>query len=138
VPLPAIPHVVLPRPAGLAPVALSRLAAICGGVVSGADVLVGGVTASSAQVRRGDLFAGLPGRLAHGARFTAEAMAAGAVAVLTDAAGRSEVPPGVPVVLVDDARTALGPVAAEVYGRRATTFPSSASPARAARRPPRS
>jgi UDP-N-acetylmuramoyl-L-alanyl-D-glutamate--2,6-diaminopimelate ligase len=123
VPSPTIPHVVLPRPAGLAPVALSHLAAVCGGTVAGTDVSVRGVTASSAQVRPGDLFAGLPGRFAHGVRYAAAAMAAGAVAVLTDAAGRDDVPPGVPAVIVDNARAALGPVAAEVYGRPSQHVP---------------
>jgi UDP-N-acetylmuramoyl-L-alanyl-D-glutamate--2,6-diaminopimelate ligase len=67
-------------------------------------------------VRRGDLFAGVPGRSGHGARFAADAVAAGACAVLTDPAGRTAVPNGVPVLVVDDVRAALGPVAARIYG----------------------
>ncbi|MEV4894693.1 5'-nucleotidase C-terminal domain-containing protein [Nonomuraea sp. NPDC055795] len=47
-----------------------------------------GVTIDSRQVRRGDLYVALPGSHAHGASFAAEAMARGAVAVLTDPAGR--------------------------------------------------
>ena len=39
-------------------------------------------------VRAGDLYAGLPGARTHGAQFAAAAVAAGAVAVLTDEAGR--------------------------------------------------
>ena len=122
-PSPANPHVVLPRPAGVVPVALSRLAALCGAAVVGTDLPVSGITASSAQVRPGDLFAGLPGRVAHGARFAADALAAGAVAVLTDAGGRGAVPEGVPLLLVDDVRAALGPVAAQVYGRPSHDLP---------------
>ena len=113
----AIPLVALPRPVHVAPVALSRLAQLSGATLIGADVSVSGITASSDQVRPGDVFAGLPGRAAHGAQFAAVATAAGAVAVLTDAAGRAAVPADVPVLLVGDVRAVLGPVAAQVYGR---------------------
>jgi UDP-N-acetylmuramoyl-L-alanyl-D-glutamate--2,6-diaminopimelate ligase len=108
---------VLPRPVDVTPIALSRLAALCGATLTGADVAVTGITASSTQVRRGDLFAGVPGRVAHGARFARDASTAGAAAVLSDAAGRAAVPAGLPLLLVDDVRAALGPVAAEIYGR---------------------
>ncbi len=47
-------------------------------------VEVTGVTLSTRRVRPGDLYAGLPGARAHGADFAVEALAAGAVAVLTD------------------------------------------------------
>lgn len=96
---------------------------MCGGTVAGNDVAVSGITASSAQVRAGDLFAGVPGRAEHGARFATEAAAAGAVAVLTDPAGRRAVPADLPVLLVDDARAALGPVASVVYGRPSHGLP---------------
>jgi len=119
----AIPPVALPRPTRVAPVALTRLAALCGATVVGADLAVTGITASSQQVRVGDLFAGLPGRVAHGARFATEALAAGALAVLTDPAGRATVPPDVAVLLVQDVRAALGPVASEVYGRPSHHLP---------------
>jgi UDP-N-acetylmuramoyl-L-alanyl-D-glutamate--2,6-diaminopimelate ligase len=117
VPSPALPELVLPRPVDVTPIALSRLAALCGATLTGADVAVTGITASSTQVRRGDLFAGVPGRVAHGARFARDASTAGAAAVLSDAAGRAAVPAGLPLLLVDDVRAALGPVAAEIYGR---------------------
>ncbi len=51
------------------------------------DVRIDGVTLNSRVVRPGDLFAALPGRHGHGARFAAAARRAGAVAVLTDRAG---------------------------------------------------
>ncbi len=117
----ASPPDALPRPARTRPVALSELAATAHDAARptrhGQDVRVTGVTASSANVRAGDLFAAVPGRNAHGARFAAEALQRGAVAVLTDPAGRDQLPDGVPVLLVDDVRAALAPVAAEVYGR---------------------
>lgn len=77
---------------------------------------VHGVTMSSALTVPGDLFAGVPGRFVHGASFAPEAVAAGAVAVLTDVGGLAFVPPGVPTLQVPDVRAVLGPVAAEIYG----------------------
>jgi UDP-N-acetylmuramoyl-L-alanyl-D-glutamate--2,6-diaminopimelate ligase len=111
----------VPRPAHVAPVVLSRLAADRG-TVTGADVAVSGITATSSAVRAGDLFAALPGRARHGAEFAPQAVAAGAVAVLTDAAGQASVPPGTPVLVVPDVRALLGPVAAQVYGQPATAM----------------
>lgn len=103
--------------------ALSRLAALCGGSVTGADVAVSGVTGSSTQTRAGDLFAGLPGRAGHGARFAPNAMSSGALAVLTDAAGVSSVPADLPTIQVEDVRAVLGRVAADVYGRPSLALP---------------
>lgn len=119
----ATPPVGLPRPERVVPVRLSTLASDPAGrlgaenaVVEGDDVSVTGITAASSRVRPGDLFAALPGQHTHGARFTPDACAAGAVAVLTDPGGRPHVPSGVPVVEVDDVRRMLGPIASRVYG----------------------
>jgi len=98
-------------------VPLAELAAGRGLLTGHDDVAVTGITASSSQVHPGDLFAALPGRTAHGAVYAADAVAAGAVAVLTDAAGSAQVPPGVPTVVVDDVRAVLGDVSAQVYAR---------------------
>ena len=89
------------------------------GAQSGADVVVTGVTLDSRAVEPGDLYAALPGFNVHGARFVADAVAAGAVAVLTDSAGHeltTEQQAPVPVVVVPDPRGVLGEVAAQVYG----------------------
>ena len=102
----------LPRPVHVEPVRLSALP----GLLDGTDVLVQGITASTALVRPGDLFAALPGRTTHGAHHAGEAVAAGAVAVLTDSDGLAWVPAGVPVVEVADVRAALGPMSSLVYG----------------------
>ncbi len=59
----------------------------------------------------------MPGRSGHGARFATAALAAGARAVLTDEPGRVLVPDSAPVLVVDEVRPALGPIAAVVYGR---------------------
>jgi len=78
---------------------------------------VTGITHDSRQVRPGDLYAALPGSRYHGARFCAQAAAAGAVAVLTDPSGRQQaVDSGLPVLVVTDPRARLGEVAAWVYG----------------------
>ena len=109
----------VPRPSSVGPTSLSALASEQG-TVHGSDVTVTGITASSDRVRPGDLFAALPGRGRHGASFAAGAVAAGAAAVLTDAAGAALLSPDVPVLEVRDVREALGPIAAEIYGRPST------------------
>jgi UDP-N-acetylmuramoyl-L-alanyl-D-glutamate--2,6-diaminopimelate ligase len=84
------------------------------------DRPVTGVTLDSRSVRPGDLYAALPGFHRHGAEFAAEAVAAGAVAVLTDRAGAPAAEAaGVPVLVAADPRAVLGPVAAAVYGQPA-------------------
>ncbi|WP_123681739.1 Mur ligase family protein [Curtobacterium sp. PhB115] len=75
-----------------------------------------GVTLSAAEVQPGDLFVGVHGANRHGAQFATEAAERGAVAVLTDADGVALVEPsGLPVLVVDDPRAALGDVSAWVY-----------------------
>jgi UDP-N-acetylmuramoyl-L-alanyl-D-glutamate--2,6-diaminopimelate ligase len=106
----------LPRPAHVLPQRLSDLAALAGGTLAGADVAVRGVTSASPRVHQGDLFAGVPGVHSHGARFGSKALAAGAVAVLTDPAGARLLAAGVTTVVVPDVRAVLGTVAARVYG----------------------
>lgn len=84
---------------------------------AGAPNAVTGVTLRAAEVRPGDLFAALPGARAHGADFAAAAVAAGAVAVLTDPAGADRArAAGVPLLVHPAPRAAVGPVAAAVYG----------------------
>jgi UDP-N-acetylmuramoyl-L-alanyl-D-glutamate--2,6-diaminopimelate ligase len=77
---------------------------------------VSGVTLDSRGVKPGDLYVALPGTRVHGAAFCAEAVAGGAVAVLTDPDGRSRaVACGVPVFVVADPRARLGEVARWAY-----------------------
>nr|WP_055503083.1 UDP-N-acetylmuramoyl-L-alanyl-D-glutamate--2,6-diaminopimelate ligase [Nonomuraea pusilla] len=79
-----------------------------------------GVTIDSRAVRRGDLYVALPGNHAHGAEYAAQAMAGGAVAVLTDRAGRdAAVATGLPVLIVPDPRALLGQISSWVYGQPA-------------------
>jgi UDP-N-acetylmuramoyl-L-alanyl-D-glutamate--2,6-diaminopimelate ligase len=78
---------------------------------------VRGVTLDSRGVQPGDLYVALPGARVHGAAFCPEAVAAGAVAILTDSDGRSRAAAsGVPVFVVADPRARLGEVACWVYG----------------------
>ena len=86
------------------------------------DVAVAGVSLDSRRVRPGELYAALPGQHTHGARFTAQAVAQGAVAVLTDHEGRALIDADVPVVVVNDPRTALAEVAAAVQGHPARSM----------------
>ncbi|MBG0829512.1 UDP-N-acetylmuramoyl-L-alanyl-D-glutamate--2,6-diaminopimelate ligase [Planomonospora sp. ID67723] len=108
------------RPSTSSPRPLSGLASLLG-APSGTSrtplAAVSGITIDSRQVRRGDLYVALPGATAHGASFAAQALSAGAAAILTDPAGReAAVATGLPVLVVPDPRALLGRVAAWVYG----------------------
>ena len=83
-------------------------------------IAVSGISLSTVRVRPGDLYAALPGTRAHGADYAAQALAAGAVAVLTDPAGLDRLPPGTPAIVVPEPRRVLGRLAARVYGDPAT------------------
>jgi UDP-N-acetylmuramoyl-L-alanyl-D-glutamate--2,6-diaminopimelate ligase len=75
---------------------------------------------SSARVCPGDLYVALPGTHTHGARFAQAAVAAGAVAVLTDPPGAELAGPlGVPVLIVAMPRVTMAAIAARLYGRPA-------------------
>ncbi|MGH3202723.1 MAG: Mur ligase domain-containing protein, partial [Streptosporangiaceae bacterium] len=77
---------------------------------------VTGVTLDSRVVAPGDLYVALPGTKVHGAAFCADAVAAGAVAVLTDPDGRARAAQtGVPVFVLADPRGKLGEVSCWVY-----------------------
>lgn len=79
-------------------------------------MLITGITGSSTLVQPGDLFAAVPGAKAHGAQYVPAALAAGAIAVLTDEAGAAGLDADVPRIVVPDVRAALGPISAQVYG----------------------
>ncbi|EKU96056.1 Mur ligase family protein [Actinobaculum massiliense] len=96
-------------------------------VVPEADPLLCGVTANSRRVVPGDLFAALPGEHVHGAKFAGAAVAAGAVAILTDAAGlkqADEAGLAETCVVMDDPAAELGLVAARIYGEPARSLRS--------------
>ncbi|ORB71942.1 UDP-N-acetylmuramoyl-L-alanyl-D-glutamate--2,6-diaminopimelate ligase [Mycobacterium scrofulaceum] len=112
------------RPSAGAGTPLPALAAQVGAVLADRaaavpDVAVTGVTLRAQDVRPGDLFAALPGSSTHGARYAAEAIDRGAVAVLTDADGVGEMgasASAVPTLVHPGPRGVLGALAAAVYG----------------------
>lgn len=108
-----------PRPAQVSATPLAELADQLGAAQpadTAADVT--GITHDSRAVRPGDLYAALPGARLHGADFVTQAAGLGAVAVLTDPAGADRAAEtGLPVLVVDDPRGAMGELAATIYGR---------------------
>ena len=111
------------RPRHPAGATLAGLAALLDAVVrepGGAwtALRVSGVSLDSRAICPGDLYVALPGAKSHGAQFAASAVAAGAIAILTDDAGTQLLSgqSGVPVLTVADARAATGVVAATLYG----------------------
>jgi UDP-N-acetylmuramoyl-L-alanyl-D-glutamate--2,6-diaminopimelate ligase len=110
-----------PRPTRTEPVPLTTLVTRADARVHGRevppDVRVTGATLRAQHVVPGDLFAALPGARVHGADFAADAVRAGAVAVLTDEEGaRRPALRDVPVLVHEDPRQVLGSVAAWIYG----------------------
>jgi len=82
-------------------------------------VEVTGITLNSTEVRPGDLYVGLRGAKAHGASYAADAAAAGAVAIVTDAAGAElSADAGLPTIVVENPREALGELSNWVYRTR--------------------
>jgi UDP-N-acetylmuramoyl-L-alanyl-D-glutamate--2,6-diaminopimelate ligase len=80
------------------------------------DIEVTGMTADSRAVRPGFLFAALPGTRTDGARFVADAIAAGAVAVLAKAGTAVTAPPAIPILRSSEPRRALALMAARFHG----------------------
>ncbi len=79
-------------------------------------VEVTGVTVRTTEVQPGDIYVAIPGAHSHGAAFAADARERGAVALLTDRVGAELAQDaGLPIVLIDSPREALGEVSAWVY-----------------------
>ncbi|MFD7016543.1 UDP-N-acetylmuramoyl-L-alanyl-D-glutamate--2,6-diaminopimelate ligase [Streptomyces sp. NPDC059928] len=105
-----------PRPEQARPTSLSELAERLGTSDPGPGEVTG-ITHDSRAVRPGDLYAALPGARMHGADFAAQAASLGAVAVLTDPAGRERAAAtGLPVLVAGDPRGRMGELATEIYG----------------------
>jgi UDP-N-acetylmuramoyl-L-alanyl-D-glutamate--2,6-diaminopimelate ligase len=113
----------LTRPASPLATPLAEVATRIGARTLGGDVAgvaVTGLTLSSQRVVPGDLYAAVPGSRAHGAAYSRDAVAAGAVAVLTDEAGAEDAQAaGVPVLVAAQPRALLGSLAAWLYGEPA-------------------
>jgi UDP-N-acetylmuramoyl-L-alanyl-D-glutamate--2,6-diaminopimelate ligase len=102
---------------------LADVAVVPGSGPAVSEVRVTGVTLRGQNAEAGDLFAALPGARAHGGRYAADAVAGGAVAVLTDQEGVVEIAKSsgastleVPVLVHPAPRAVLGAVASAVYG----------------------
>lgn len=74
---------------------------------------VGGLAYDSRRVGPGDVFVALRGLKATGTDYAAEAVRRGAVAVVADR--QADTAPGVPWIIVPDARAAMADMAAELY-----------------------
>src|SRR3954470_997389 len=83
-----------------------------------ADALVSGITHDSRQVRAGDVYVARAGQHTHGIDHVAQALSAGATAVLTDpvSASRASDAGARAVIEVDDPQSAAGPAASWIYG----------------------
>ena len=110
------------RPEHVVPVSLHQLAKRFNLELNGeADVSVTGISMNTSDLRPGDLFVAMPGLKSHGANFVAKALEAGAVAVLSDAAGKSQILAthpdfSLPFLTLEQPRRTLGAIAAFVYG----------------------
>lgn len=95
-----------------------------------ADLELTGIALSSGDCQPGDLFVALPGARGHGAAYVTQALEAGAVAVLTDAAGgvvvhefttrRGRTAP--PMLIIAEPRAVLGALTSWWYDRPAEQF----------------
>jgi len=83
-------------------------------LVGNSSTVISGLTLSSKDVQEGDLFIALSGENFHGADFVPDAIARGAVAILTDEEGASKVS-GVPVIVSSNPRRAAGVISAWFY-----------------------
>ena len=95
---------------------LDALAKIIHAPVEG-EVWVSGITHDSRHIQHGDLYVAVPGFQQHGIDFLEDAVAAGAVAVASDAHGvRVAQAFGLPTIELTDVRREMALLAAEVYG----------------------
>lgn len=117
------------RPRFTRPVSIADLARVVPSaqVRGEAAVAVSGVANATSLVAPGDLFAALPGACSHGAQFASDAVARGAVAILTDARGEQIMrergaSTEATVLVCDDPRRALGEISARIYGNTAASI----------------
>lgn len=89
---------------------LSQVARDVQGRMIGADIAVNGVSTDTRAIAQGTLFVALAGERFDAHDFLDQAVAAGAAALLV--ADATRVPAGIPAVVVDDTRIALGRLAA--------------------------
>jgi UDP-N-acetylmuramoyl-L-alanyl-D-glutamate--2,6-diaminopimelate ligase len=84
------------------------------------DLELTGIAQDSRRARPGDLYVARPGEHTHGAQFADKAERNGAVAALTDPAGKDACErAGLPTLVVEDPRNVLGTISAWIYGNPA-------------------
>jgi UDP-N-acetylmuramoyl-L-alanyl-D-glutamate--2,6-diaminopimelate ligase len=83
-----------------------------GGAPAAAAVSIAGIASDSRDVAPGSLFVAIAGRRHDGHSHAAAAVAAGAAAVIAEHPPSPALPPGVPVILVNNSRVALSALAA--------------------------
>jgi UDP-N-acetylmuramoyl-L-alanyl-D-glutamate--2,6-diaminopimelate ligase len=97
---------------------LAKIAQISGALASSlsdmTDIAITGISHSDVQIQPGDLFVAVSGAKHHGAKFSENAKAKGAVAALTDAEGATMIS-GIPVLIVNNPRAIAGEIAALLY-----------------------
>ena len=94
---------------------VESVALIANATLSGdSTTVITGLAQSSNSVEQGDLFIALPGEKVHGVEFVKDAIARGAVAVLTDPESALKVQ-GVPVIISANPRRAAGVISAWFY-----------------------
>jgi UDP-N-acetylmuramoyl-L-alanyl-D-glutamate--2,6-diaminopimelate ligase len=87
-----------------------------------AGLEIGGVTADSRAVRRGDMFVAIAGGKTDGLRFVDSAIAAGAAAIVAERVPAVPLPENVAFVRVSNARRALALAAAAFHPRQPQTI----------------
>jgi UDP-N-acetylmuramoyl-L-alanyl-D-glutamate--2,6-diaminopimelate ligase len=80
-----------------------------------ATLELNGISADSRTVQPGDLFVAMAGAQDDGLRFVAQALAAGAAAVMADRVPQTPLPPDIAFVKVHDARRSLALAAAKFF-----------------------
>ena len=83
-----------------------------------ADIEVGGVSADSRAIKRGDVFVAIEGGKTDGLNFVASAIAAGAVAVVAQRRPDTQLPTNVSFVQVGNARRTLALMAVKFFPRQ--------------------
>jgi len=97
------------------------------GFTTDSDVKITGISLDNRKITAGDLFAALPGTVHHGANYAADAVQAGAVAVLTDLAGAELIRAvgttlPAPIIVVASAHEALARAAALFFAPQPQTM----------------
>jgi UDP-N-acetylmuramoyl-L-alanyl-D-glutamate--2,6-diaminopimelate ligase len=83
-----------------------------------ATLELNGISADSRTVQPGDLFVAVTGAKDDGLQFVAQALAAGAAAVMAERVPQTPLPPSVAFVKVHDARRSLALAAAKFFGEQ--------------------